>query len=273
MPSRTGETKPIASSTRSALSVNSLPGDRLHLLVGAHAFEAGDDAVLAAKGAGHHREIALGAFSWLDEVRSFSGQFGQVIILSSALGGIARISSCVTLSAPWRMEVPMQSEPVSPPPITTTFLPAARMRSLVAERLAGNAAVLLRQELHGEMDASEVAAGHGQIARRLGAAGERDRIVGLRPAKRPARRVPTCVIAVEDDALGLHLLDAALDLMLFELEVGDAIAQQAAGLGVLLVDMHLVADAGELLRAGKARRARADDRDPLAGLAASAAPA
>ena len=49
--------------------------------------------------------------------------------------------------------------------------------------------------------------------------------------------------------------------MLFHLEVGDAVAQQAAGLGVLLEDMNVVAGAGKLLRAGKARRAGADDGD------------
>ena len=75
--------------------------------------------------------------SWLDDVRSFSGQLGQVSSLSSRFGGIGMISSWVTLSAPWRIEVPMQSEPVSPPPITTTCLPPARIGSLVADRLAG----------------------------------------------------------------------------------------------------------------------------------------
>ena len=41
---------------------------------------------------------------------------------------------------------------------------------------------------------------------------------------------------MKDDALGLHLLDAAVDVALLHLEVGNAVAQQAAGLGVLLVD-------------------------------------
>ncbi len=67
-------------------------------------------------------------------------------------------------------------------------------------------------------------------------------------------------------ALGLHLLDAPLDVDLLHLEVGDAVAEQAARLLVLLVDMHLVAGARELLRAGKSRRAGAYDRHALAGL-------
>ena len=69
--------------------------------------------------------------SWLEDVRSFTGQFGQFSILSSILGGIGMISSCVTFTAPWRIEVPMQSDPVSPPPMTTTCLPEARIGSLV----------------------------------------------------------------------------------------------------------------------------------------------
>ena len=73
----------------------------------------------------------------------------------------------------------MQSEPVSPPPITTTCLPSARIVRGVAERLGGDAAVLLRQEIHREVDAVEVAAGDRQIAAAFGAAGQRDRVVWL----------------------------------------------------------------------------------------------
>src|SRR5262249_62002044 len=65
--------------------------------------------------------------AWLDEVLSLSGQCGQVRALFSFSGGCDRISSCVTETAPWRNDVPMQSEPVSPPPITTTCLPSARI--------------------------------------------------------------------------------------------------------------------------------------------------
>ena len=61
---------------------------------------------------------------------------------------------------------------------------------------------------------------------------------------------------MEGDALGLHLLDPALDDIFFHLEIGDAVAEQAAGIGVLLIDMHVVAGAGELLRGREARRDR-----------------
>ena len=46
-----------------------------------------------------------------------------------------------------------------------------------SERLAADAPVLLRQEVHGEMDAVELAARDRQVARLLGAAGEHDRVV------------------------------------------------------------------------------------------------
>ena len=59
---------------------------------------------------------------------------------------------------------------------------------------------------------------------------------------------------MERDAFALHLRDAAVDDPLLHLEVGDAVAQQAARLGELLVDVHVVAGARELLRAGEARR-------------------
>ena len=93
-----------------------------------------------------------------DEVRSFSGQSGQVSALFSCAGGWGMISSWVTEAAPWRLEVPMQSEPVSPPPITTTCLPLALSVPRGAARafvVAGDPLVLLGEEIHGEMDAAK----------------------------------------------------------------------------------------------------------------------
>src|SRR5258707_9507304 len=72
---------------------------------------------------------------------------------------------------------------------------------------------------------------------------------------------------VKGDALGFHLRDAAVDVMLLHLEIGNAVAQQPAGLGPALEKMHVVAGARELLRAGHPRRAGAYNRDLLAGLA------
>ena len=94
----------------------------------------------------------------------------------------------------------MQSEPVSPPPITTTCLPAAvivPLRRRVGLVVAGVALVLLRQEIHREMDAGELAAGHLQIARLFGAAGQRHR-VEFAPAGRPTGYRPPTSTAVRN---------------------------------------------------------------------------
>ena len=125
-------------------------------------------------------------------------------------------------------------------------------RGLV-RRLAADAAVLLRQEFHREMNAVEFAAGDRQVARLFGAAGQHHRVVILDDVF--DRRVDADMrVVMERHAFRLHLRDAAVDVNLFHLEVGNAVAQQAAGLGEFLVDMHVVAGARELLRGGKSRR-------------------
>jgi hypothetical protein len=70
----------------------------------------------------------------------------------------------------------------------------------------------------------------------------------------------------EGDALGFHLRHARSIRRLVHLEVGDAVAQQAADAAVLLEHRHVVAGARQLLRGGQAGRAGADDGDLLAGL-------
>ena len=126
----------------------------------------------------------------------------------------------------------MQSEPVSPPPMTTTCLPPARIGSASPRGLAADAAVLLRQEVHGEMDALELAPGDRQVARLLGAAGEHHRVV-VGDELIGSDIDADMDVVMEDYALGLHLRDAAVDVMLLHLEVGNAVAQQAAGLGAV----------------------------------------
>src|SRR5690606_9792530 len=64
-----------------------------------------------------------------------------------------------------------------------------------------------------------------------------------------------------------HLGDAAVDLRLLELEIGNAIAQQAADAIALFEDSHRMAGARQLLGARQAGRARTDHRHLLAGLA------
>ena len=77
--------------------------------------------------------------------------------------GCGMISRLVTEAAPWRCDVPMQSAPVSPPPMTTTCLPVGE--DLVLDLLAERGAVALREELHRLVDAAELAARDVEVAR------------------------------------------------------------------------------------------------------------
>ena len=60
-----------------------------------------------------------------EEVRSRTGQYGHTGLFSTS-GGIGSTSNCVIDLAPWRLDVPTQSEPVSPPPMITTCLSVAQ---------------------------------------------------------------------------------------------------------------------------------------------------
>src|SRR3974390_2183606 len=135
----------------------------------------------------------------------------------------------------------------------------------LTERLVAEATVLLRQEVHGEMDSLEFASGHRQVARLLRPAGQHHSVVLLYKLIRWYIDTDVSVV-VKGHALRLHLLDAPIDVNLLHLEVRDAVAQQAAGFRPALIDMHLVPDSRELLRAGEARRPRSDNRHLLACL-------
>ena len=74
-------------------------------------------------------------------------------------------------------------------------------------------------------------------------------------------------------AFGDHLFQAAVEDVLFHLEIGNAVAQQSAQPVVLLEHHDFVPVAGQLLRGGQSGRAGADHGHALAGLAPSAAAA
>jgi hypothetical protein len=57
-------------------------------------------------------------------------------------------------------------------------------------------------------------------------------------------------IGDERDSLGAHLFDAAIEDVLFQLEVGNAVAHEAADAVVLFVHGDGVAGAAQLLRGG-----------------------
>ena len=177
MPSCTGCTKPIASRTSSAAISNSLPGMAFILSSTCtqcsfftQPFAPEKRVVITAKS-------RSAPSSWLDEVRSLSGQFGQVSALFSCSGGAGRISKLVTDSAPWRIDGADAVRAGVAAADDDDVLAGGEDRLGVVGRFAADPPVLLRQEIHGEMDALELAAGHRQIARLLGAAGEHDGIV------------------------------------------------------------------------------------------------
>ena len=168
-------------------------------------------------------------------MRSFSGQSGQVSALFSFTGGFGMISSWVTDSAPWRIEVPMQSDPVSPPPMTMTCLPPARIGMTLPSGSSLTRRFCCGRNSMAKWMPSSSRPGIGR-SRGFSAPPEsamascrsRSSVIGKLGADMD--------VAMEDDALGLHLRDAPVDVELLHLEVGDAVAEQAAGRGVLLVD-------------------------------------
>ena len=91
--------------------------------------------------------------SWLDEIRSLSGQSGQVSILFSCSGGCGMISKLVTDSAllPDRCADAVGAGVAAAD--DDDFLALGKNRFDVALRLVAHAPVLLRQKIHREMDA------------------------------------------------------------------------------------------------------------------------
>ena len=209
MPGWRGPRKPIASSTRSAFSSNAAARDLLHRPCGRRRPSPTRRARIPAPrpcrpcrrrawSAPRSRGRSLPPAT--RRCAASAASRARSAPCSRCSGGCGMISSWVTEAAPWRFEVPMQSEPVSPPPITTTCLPLAvsvprgRGARLV---VAGDALVLLGQEIHREVDAGELAARHFEVARPFGAAGQRDRVVAVEQRldrqrrRRPRRRCGT----------------------------------------------------------------------------------
>ena len=120
------------------------------------------------------------------------------------------------------------------------------------------------EELHREMNALEVAAFDGQIAR-LGRAGAEDD--GVEFAEQIVRRIILADFGVgaERDAFRGHLIDAALHQGLVQLHIRDAVHEQAADAVGSLKDGHRMAGAIELGGGAQAGRAGTDDGDLLAG--------
>ena len=118
-----------------------------------------------------------------------------------------------------------------------------------------------REVLHRLVDALEVAAGHRKVAPRRGTARQHDRVVLIELAD---RHVVTDVdVGAERRALCLHLRDAAFEMTLLHLELGDAVAQQSTDSVGAFVHDDVVSGPCQLLRGCESGRARTDDRDAL----------
>jgi hypothetical protein len=75
---------------------------------------------------------------------------------------------------------------------------------------------------------------------------------------------PTATPQRKTSAFGLHLGDPPVEDSLLHLELGDAVAQQAAGPIGTFENRHRVAGARQLLGRGQTRRPRADHSNGLA---------
>ncbi|MNQ59209.1 hypothetical protein D3C85_734410 [compost metagenome] len=149
-------------------------------------------------------------------------------------------------------------------------------KRLVGQAVACHGLVLLAQEVHGVVHAREFAARDRQVARRFRTAAHDHGVeFGHQRLRRTHRQaIGHGILRIADvgrrrelHAFGLHLRDAAVDLVLFQLEIGNAVAQQPADAVALFEQGHRVAGARQLLRARHAGGAGAHDRDLLARLA------
>src|SRR5690606_29590850 len=133
------------------------------------------------------------------------------------------------------------------------------------DRIAGDPTILLLQELHREMDALEFAALDRQIAGDARTNAEAHRVELL------LELFSGDVFANVDagtklDAFGFHLLDATCDQRLLQLEVGNAVGEQAADAIIAFEHRDGVSGASELLSRRHAGRARTYHRNLLASL-------
>ena len=124
---------------------------------------------------------------------------------------------------------------------------------LRVDGLARNAAVLLGEVLHSQVNAVHFPARHGKLPGLAGADGEADCVeVSLQICSRDV--VADVDAGLKDHALLSHDVDAALDDLLLHFEVGYAQSQEAANVLVALEQRNEVPSPVQLLRRGHARR-------------------
>ena len=144
----------MASSTRSAGMLELAAGHRLHLAVEADAFELLDLAVLAEEAAGRHAEIARGALGLARGGAELERPVrpGQRLVLL-----LRRLRQDLELGHRDRALAERGADAVGAGIAAADhhhLLAVGEDRLDVAQRLAGHAAVLLRQEIHGKVHAA-----------------------------------------------------------------------------------------------------------------------
>src|SRR5262245_5883352 len=223
---------------------------RLELAVETYAFKTLDLAVRAQEAGGRHAEIARGALRLARRSAELERPMRPSQSLVLLLG---RLRKNLELRHRDRTLTERGADAVGAGIAAADHhhaLPRRKNRFDLALRFARNATVLLRQIGHGEVDAFEIAARDFEVAGMLGTAREQNGVIVV--LQRLDGEVEADMnVAVKSDAFGLHLLHAAFDDVFLHLEIGNAVAEQAAGKNVLLVNLHVVAGAGELLRRGK----------------------
>ena len=151
-------------------------GDGLELAVHAHAVKLLHLAVLAGELGGQHREVALGAFFVARRRAQLQRPVrpGQHLVLDRR-----RLRHDLEIPHRERALADRGADAVGAGVAAADdddVLAAGEDRRARVLRLAADAAVLLRQEFHGEMDAGELAARDRQIARLLRPAREHKRV-------------------------------------------------------------------------------------------------
>jgi hypothetical protein len=205
--------------------------------------------------------------SWLDDVRSFSGQSGQVsglVLLARRLGHDFELRHRSCAMAVRRADA------------IGAGIAAADHDDMLA--LGGDRAARRRRLLGRPQRACSAASGNPWRSERRRARGPGSAGRAASRRRRPEHNRSIIVEQALDRHVdadmharvkitpsAFHLAHALVDVVLFHLEVGDAIAQQAADAIRLLEQGARVAGARELLGAGQAGRARAHDGDALAG--------
>ena len=181
----------MARSTRSAFSSNSVPGIGLKLASARTQCSRFTRPSRPEKCVVSTENSRSAPSSWLDEVRSFSGQFGQVRSLSSFS---RRLRHDLELRHRDRALAEGRADAVGAGVAAADHhdvFAVGEDRLAAVLLLAGDAAVLLRQVIHGEMDAAQVAAFDRQVAALLGAAGQHDRVVLVERAHFAGTVTPT----------------------------------------------------------------------------------